>query len=706
MKNSDMVTFTPRARPGESPGGILLRFTGEHFDKPTFILSYYGFKVQDLRLLIKNLYRGDTDILGCIADLSNWHRNPLLKYLALKRTSLDWYHVSASKLCPLCAEEDFLPAVHDLLCVDTCTRHKLTLLTHCQTCSERITWSRPCLTHCKCFEKHTLQLPATPENITFCEAIEELVSENNDEGLSLLIRLNSIIFDRYEVENSKIIALALYERNTDPLILALARFQRQHSKLSQAAIVAPLAKILKELGYCIETIVSSISYISEFQEPKSLPSSFALTRNEILFALGCSSTNLNSLTRDYFSVINEKDIEGRYTLILLESFFYYFTKKTTTSIVRNVSPIYHLIQLTGRPLADWVLDIIAGKYRVIEGISLLDGLFHVQIDLLVSDNDLVPVGSMTHKQAAQYCGMYSEALSFARNSHLVTGFVQHRQLNRYLYTPHDLDVFLETYVTAGMLAKELSTPARVLKAKLKYLGINPVAGPQIDSSGVYFFAKNELVNVTTAQLHEIQENYSEAGRKPNSHKDTLSTFTLVASEVEKELGVSVQRLKYLTQVTPLLEIGANFGSYSTQRHFDKASVFATKEFISQLIPISTLEPETALTHDKLVRRINLFLQNAIIRINDCQYLEPYNAKVILRHCTNYWCASVASNFLNCSRYDIQNWIRLGHLHPLQNSHPDFIQNFHLFHSEDIRTFTRPPHLSHNIEKISSLEMSD
>lgn len=129
-------------------------------------------------------------------------------------------------------------------------------------------------------------------------------------------------------------------------------------------------------------------------------------------------------------------------------------------------------------------------------------------------------------------------------------------------------MFLETYVTAGMLSKELSTPVKILKAKLK-LGINPVAGPQIDSSGVYFFAKKDLIYVTSAQFQEIQENYSEAGRKRSSLLDPSPSYTLVAREVTKELGVSIQRLRYLTQVTPLLEVQLGVGNYSTQRHFDK-----------------------------------------------------------------------------------------------------------------------------------------
>lgn len=90
---------------------------------------------------------------------------------------------------------------------------------------------------------------------------------------------------------------------------------------------------------------------------------------------------------------------------------------------------YH-IQQTGRPLVDWVLDVVTGKYTIIEGITSLYGLTHVTLNLNVADNDSIPDGSMTHKEAAQYCGIYSEALSYARNANLVAGFVQQRQLNR------------------------------------------------------------------------------------------------------------------------------------------------------------------------------------------------------------------------------------------------------------------------------------
>lgn len=684
----NQTTSIPRARPGESPGSILLRYSGAHFEQPIHILKLYGFPARDLASLLSKCYRGDTEILDNVADLSNWHQSAFLVSLAVSRNNRNWFNSRSAKVCPICAEEGYLPAIHDLLCVNTCTRHKLQLLTRCQTCSQRITWSRPNLNHCKCFEALTERKPASTEDIEYCEAIEELVSEQDSNGLSRLTRLTSLLEDRYGLNHAKTVALALIKKESKPLSLALAGFQRYHSALPHAVILAPLVKMLGNMGYVPADIMREIVHSHKSVTPRPLPEGFALTNYEMRFALGCTPKSMEALREQYFSSKAIDRGKFQFALSEIEAVFGVLTQSSAVSTDEPSTSLRELHARTGRPIADWVDDILNGKYNVTSGLKDLNGLSDICINHCPARDESVPSSTMTHKQATSYCGLYGAALTSAREAKLISALPQRQQFNRYLYRCADLDVFRKKYVTAGMLSKGLKTSEKVLKAKLKYVGILPVSGPQTDGTTIYFFATEDVKDVSISQLQVITQNYSDTGRKSGPKSDASAT-AVIASYVEKALGFPQQQLKYLTRITPLVEVEPDDNGVATQRHFDKSSVLKAKLYIDRLIPISTLSEKSGLSRLKLIRRVNLLLKDAIITLHDHQFLEPENADHVLRHCATYWCAEAAAAYLQCSRHNIHNWRKHGHLNALPASDTDAVQNLLLFHRSDVEMFTPP-----------------
>jgi hypothetical protein len=397
---------------------------------------------------------------------------------------------------------------------------------------------------------------------------------------------------------------------------------------------------------------------------------------------------MEALRERYFSSKAIDRGKFQFALSEIEAVFGVLTQSSAVSTDEPSTSLRELHARTGRSIADWVDDILIGKYNVTRGLEDLNGLSDIRINHCPARDESLPSSTMTHMQATSYCGLYGAALTSAREAKLISALPQRQQFNRYLYRSADLDVFRKKYVTAGMLSKGLKTSEKVLKAKLKYVGIHPVSGPQIDGTTIYFFATEDVKDVSISQLHAITQNYSDTGRKSGPKSDASAT-TVIASYVEKALGFPQQQLKYLTRITPLVEVEPDDNGVATQRHFDKSSVLKAKLYIDRLIPISTLSEKSGLSRLKLIRRVNLLLKDAIITLHDHQFLEPENADHVLRHCASYWCAEVAAAYLQCNRHNIHNWRKLGHLNALPASDTDAVQNLHLFHRSDVEMFMPP-----------------
>jgi len=687
--------FIPRARKGESAAGVLLRFTGAHFEQPTYALSHAGLKTRELPPLIMKLFRGDTNLLSKIAILDEWEPNALIAQKASSRFHKDWVNPKVASVCPQCAEDRLLPAYHDVVDVDACAKHGLTLLTHCPHCEQQISWSRPSLTHCKCYSPLDRRIPAKKADVEFVGRIQAFTTSENATQLEHLLTLTHVLQNRYGLgSEAKRIALDFVDGDMAALGKALASYAKGHPVLIGRAIMAPLAELLSRQG--IDDLIILKEMAKRLPRAKSacLPANFALNRQDLIYALRCTPRCINAILSSRIANAPQALDQKTVPLNVLEWFFTQLSASNIDAEAEQTSSLRELTGKTGKPIAEWVEGILKGVYKPTEPLSD-DGLPNLRINCAAALNDDVPVDYLTQHQAEQYTGLYGVALTAAREANLVPATSQPHRWNRYLYKQTDLDFFLRTYVSSGQLAKKFKTQAKPLKKQLGYLGIEPVSGGDIDSTTIYYFRKAETDGVTLAALAKAKKSYIGAGRKSSSAKRINTDKWADSKEVVQFFGLpSAQSLDYLTQVTPLVQGEPEHKPAGRTRYFRRNSLEAAQQFMNSLVPVETLADSTGLSKAKLTRRINQLLKNAIITLNHTPYLSETDAERITDHCNRFWCADTAAAYLKCNRFDVNNWRKLGHLTPIGQDVTGYLGTPHLYQRQDVKRFIKPADRSH------------
>lgn len=686
-KHISQAIFRPKAFPGESPGSILLRFSGAVFEQPTAALNAYGLSDGELCQLMRKFWRGDTTILSQIADLSNWELEPYVREKSLSRCHRDWMSTRHVSVCPECAKEGYLPVTHDLKEVDTCAKHSLTLLTHCPHCTKPISWSRPSLTHCKCFKPLDSRIEASQNSLRFAKKIESLVQGRDEKAIDNLLLAKKVLSTRYQLSSDSAaeIALELHDGNTQSLSVFMGRFVQGHPPLSIRAVIAPISDLLSEFGISEDDFITRVAQKQPRLKARHLPHSFYLTRTELMYALQTTTRVTSDLWEKnlYPQQVDGKEVE----LASLLAFFGHFVSDREIQHQGNHRTLRELQAATNKPYSHFVSGIIDGNYKAVMAIQE-SGLPEVKIEFDLSTRDSTPTGYLTQRETEAYLHLYGVAVTSARQAGLLRAKAQPDRWNRYLYERSSVDHFMKNYVTCGQLAKQLSTSAKPLKRKLECLGINPVSGPDIDGTTLYIFATKSIKGLTKAQLAIAEREYKGAGRKGPNERRLDRRRWMTAEEVTSLLQVSSQRLKYLTRVTPLVEGVPETPSSNSTRYFKRDSVKRAKAFIDSLVPIDELASSTNLSRHKLLRRIRLLIRDAVITINKTSFVTPDDAQRFVSHSRDYWCADTAAKFLRCKRFDINNWRKIGLLNAIPPTDKNFVGTPHLYLRTEIEKFRR------------------
>ena len=687
-KDVRQAIFRPKARPGESPGSLLLRFSGAIFEQPASALRAYGLSDGEITHLMRKCWRGDTQLLSKIADLSDWKLESFIQEKANSRDHREWMSTRKVSVCPGCADECFLPAIHDLKNVDTCAKHGLTLLTHCPHCSKAISWSRPSLTHCKCLKPLNHRIPASKNSIRLSKKVEELVRDSNSKAIDNLLSFKNVLSYRYQLPSvvAADITLELTDGNMQPLVVAMGRFAQGHKQLNIRAIIAPIRTLLSCFGVSDNEIIARIAQRRSRLKPVELAESFYLNRKELTYALQTTSRSTPDIPGRKFS--SGRKSREVISLTSLLDFYGHFSSKITNQGYDNGRTLRELQAATKKPYSDFVSGIVNGTYKPTTAIGE-SGLPSVIMNYDLSSREGVPTGYLTQRETEAYMELYGVAVTSARQAGLLHAKAQPDRWNRYIYKRGDVDFFMRNYVTCGQLAKRFSTSAKPLKRKLEYLGINPVSGPEIDGTTLYIFAIKDVSHLTKAQLDIAENEYTGVGRKGPEAQRLDEKRWMATKEVISLLQVSSQQLQYLTRVTPLVEGVPETPSPKTTRYFKRDSAKKAKRFIDSLVSIDELARSTNLSRNKLLRRIGQLFKGAVITINKTSFVTPDHAQRFVSHSRDYLCADTAAEFLDCKKSDINNWRRMGLLNAIPPTDENYVGTPHLYLRKDIENIQIP-----------------
>lgn len=151
------LTRTPILMPGELQRGYLLRLAEQNgYDSLTTLLSLAGVEGNAARAT-----------LVPIAPFAPLMRKNIAELQLLKSAftndcpvpSALYLDIKAAKLCPACVNElGYLQQFWGLAYAVACPIHQGCALTHCPSCSRKLSWARPGLTTCRCGHEFSLEL--------------------------------------------------------------------------------------------------------------------------------------------------------------------------------------------------------------------------------------------------------------------------------------------------------------------------------------------------------------------------------------------------------------------------------------------------------------------------------------------------------------------------------------------------------------------
>ncbi len=144
-------------------------------------------------------------------------------------------------------------------------------------------------------------------------------------------------------------------------------------------------------------------------------------------------------------------------------------------------------------------------------------------------------------EVAQKLGVHPEIVrSMARKGHLKR-LASKNARAPLLVSPGEVDRFNNAYVTGGALARSLNVNATNFAEKLRYVGVQPVAGPGIDGMLVYLFKRKDLSPSVLKKALEL-DTYATVTGRPKRGAYPKHAPGISVAEASRRLGVGSQKV--------------------------------------------------------------------------------------------------------------------------------------------------------------------
>jgi DNA-binding transcriptional MerR regulator len=686
---SYQLFFKPIAQPRESAGSLLLRLSEAHTERPTGLFSEFGFPQFSVSGTLRKTYAGISTELSPHIDITNWRYSPHTKTITSGRNSKSWIDFKNAKVCLDCAKEGYLPETHDYHLITCCTKHHKLLATHCNHCNENLRWNRYGLARCHCFGLIEYSQPADSDHIAITTQLEAWITSGDTEKLiayeSLLSTLNTRISTTERWEFS---AIEYVEGNVAPLAHALKPYHLGSAPLTARVIVGTLALVPStSVRLAMPALITAIEEVNTSSETKALRGDFHLTRSELLFAFGCKPDTVDILLS---KSLKNKAVPGsvrkrQVMLNELKRLYSYFTAECPVGM--HTITLAQLAALSRKKVGILVGEVLDGKLSPAGAASWR--LSDLRVEMHTEYINEVPEGFSTLKQAQQIMQLNSEYIAGFRRSGLLSEHRQANKNNRYLYRTNDLYAFKKRYISASEIAKGIRCPVTVITDKLRFMNVKPISGPGIDSSVVFLFERKDIESIDLSQALSVTDSYSMSGRKAASAPRLDGAKWMTSAEAAETLGLSIQQLFQLVN-QGLLVATRPANAPSTEKHyFQRENVDELTSYIAEMQDVSNLARKFGVTKLQILTRVYRLLKSKPIKLKNQLVIGLDEANALERHFSLYLDAVQAAAILDAKPRDIHNWKRLGHLSPITDKHPGYIQGPTLFDAAHISEFTRP-----------------
>ncbi|WP_102790280.1 TniQ family protein [Alcanivorax sp. MD8A] len=684
------LAFLPKALPGESAGSLLLRLSQAHTERPSALLMALGHSNCSIQGSIRKLYCGLPTPVLSLVNTQNWAPSKSTTALAKARNAKKWLEYLHPSVCPDCAQEGWLPDTHDFHLITCCTRHGKQLRTHCNHCGDPVRWNRFGLNRCHCTKEFGDTEEASPAELAVARQLEEWIRSGKTDALAAYQELEALLTERISAEEcwaEPAISWIL----GDPLPAAkrLNAYLTGAAPLGSRALVAALSSASSpRLQQALPQLHEMLDSLPDTHHPESLPNSFHLGHTELRFALGCKALTVEMLLKNQVldNTLAKRSLTQRQVFLPeLKRLYSCYTPQTSPKT--HSLTLTQLAASTKRKTHELISDLLAGDLTAAPADSWrLEDWRVVAPDGYTDD---VPEGYSTLAMAQSILGVNSQYIAGFRRSGLLTGHHQRNKNNRYLYKTAELHAFREKYISAGDIASLTSSSVTVITDKLRFAGIQPVSGPGIDSSPVFLFLRQVIENEDLSAVLSIKEGYSTSGRRPKSAPRVDSSLWMTGGEAAEALGLTAQQLYQLVDKQDLVATRPEHASSKVSNYFLRKQVSKMKGKLARMVTVDDLAVKCGVTPRRVLGRLWRLLKTKPLNYQGAACIDHKEAAILEVHFSRYWDDQQAAAFLGATAADIHNWKRLGHLTPLPEGHPGFLENRVLFDCEQIKTFRRP-----------------
>jgi len=270
--------------------------------------------------------------------------------------------------------------------------------------------------------------------------------------------------------------------------------------------------------------------------------------------------------------------------------------------------------------------------------------------------------TLTVNQAAEQLIVHPEIVRAIQHK----GFLKFEKKNvegslKAVTSKTELEDFNSQYVLVGTLARKLGVNATDLSAKLRSLGINPIAGPKIDGLKTNLFKLQDVKNLTKDLLNGIEKCESNAGRKKVTDRSladiTTNRSSITLVEVSTDLKISIQKVKTLVQKGLLTRAEISHDGVAVT----KQSLAVLKKNIANTEYMSTKEACTELDISPLLLSRD-WVNTGFINVIDCHYWKLVSKKQVadvLKIKKEYVDAAEGGRLIGVHRAHLINQERIG-----------------------------------------------
>lgn len=304
-------------------------------------------------------------------------------------------------------------------------------------------------------------------------------------------------------------------------------------------------------------------------------------------------------------------------------------------------------------------------------------------------------GYLSVPQVAKRLGMYPDAvyrLIGTGKIPIERGALQ-RSENQICMSETAFDAFNAEFVFAGTLAKLYGAGTTSFADKLRHAGAEPVSGPGIDSGLVYLFRRRDLIGLDMQAVAELTTYKSRSGRPKAgavTPRRALARLDLVDSQtVAKRLGVTVFRLGVLVAkgVLPSVQHASVLGN---RRYFERTVV---DTFCKQYLENPKwIRLEQAMTMFGMSRRAfekNWIFSGRLAKVTDHlgEYINTESVKRALAMNREWLTGKQAQELIGIDKCTLANWQKLGRIKPVSGPGIDSFRNY-LFARTDVQNLVQ------------------